>query len=349
MMLDFFIISFTLTTWLMQINSAVVSPVLMELDNIVQDKIYANQPKTYCYETGLDYPRDPSRIFSSVQFSVNSVNNIEFGFHKVRGLSTDDFHSHIEWLVFKILKINPPDERELEIGHDLDKFEGFVRDIFSACPTPFSRTHTSCLMSFSPYGRSCITVDSSTTIPINVMATKGFDVRYLQYFIGGVSLLLLSTLLSKSKLFQYTAGSFIFVVGGVIVLAIYLNRRFSPKKTSAGNFLTFLFSAAYMYTVKMNLKGLLLNYWEYVLGYIAVMIVLGFIFIGVARSFDSSKSVLRFSVKWILRIQGLILMYNGFASPLLSILMFCIVCIIFFIIFMIESSDSLVTDKRKIQ
>lgn len=308
-------------------------PIQLSLNDLRSERISTGQAKIFCYDTGTKYPAisDFEKIFSEIKFDVRTEHS-EFNFHNVRGLSTDDFHAHLEMLFFKLLKIDPELSNHQGIGHDANKFEGFIRDIFAACPTPFSFDKKSCPMTFSAFGESCVAIETGgKPMQIEIFVQQAFNPRYLISFLIGVSLLLLSNMLSKSKFFQYTTGSFIFIIGGIVVISIYLNRWLSNKGSNIGNFLTLVLTGTYIWTLKTNLKMLILNYWEYVLGYIVTMILSGIITIGITRSFESSKHILRISVKWILRLQGVILVYNAFSSPIISIFALSLLCVLYLI------------------
>eukprot|EP01041_Mallomonas_annulata_P013188 gene13188-27895_t len=182
------ILNFSLTVVTVRGHTSLVEPVLMPLGHEYVERINTKQAKTFCYDNEDGYFPIVD-IFSEVRFSVMSTEPTDLSFHDVRGLSSDDFHSHIEWAVFKILSVNKKHSNS-EVGHDLEKFEGFIRDIFSACPTPFSFNKQKCIMKFSPYGRSCITINPANLISVSIEATVGrtccprnFDSKAVAHYI----------------------------------------------------------------------------------------------------------------------------------------------------------------------
>ena len=54
-----------------------------------------------------------------------------------------------------------------------------------------------------------------------------------------------------------------------------------------------------------------------------LMTVAGLTFVRFIRNMEGSKHVLRVSVKWLLRLSGLIFIFNSSASPMLSLYALC--------------------------
>ena len=57
--------------------------------------------------------------------------------------------------------------------------------------------------------------------------------------------------------------------------------------------------------------------------YVLLMTVIGLSFVRYIRNMEGSKHVLRVTVKWLLRLSGLVFIFNSSASPMLSLYALC--------------------------
>ena len=305
------------------LNRAHGAPIMLQ-ENLVSKVESASQElNIFCFD-GNSNQFDVTSTFLESTITISAMEHDEFGWHDVKGLSDDDFHSHLEKTIYHIL--TSPEERsknQNSVGNDANEFRGFFRDILSACPTPFSYDRKQCAMKFSPFGRSCVSIQPSRGLSYAVVASSSFNPARIFQLLVGVSLLLFSNSLSKSKIFHYSSGCSLFMVGGLLLLLLFLSRRLF-KRNSGTSFVTFMLSGSYatgaLWFLKNNLKSLILTNWEYVLGYIVFTGLCGCIATSIARSYDGTKRMIRTSAKWVLRITSALIIYNSFASPLISLL-----------------------------
>ena len=145
-----------------------------------------------------------------------------------------------------------------------------------------------------------------------------------------------------------------FVLAGLILIFLFILNRFGNKNTSplskSIGFITILLSsygATVIYILKNNLKLILLSYWEFMVFYIALMLIIGISVIGVMRGIDGSKHVLRISIKWLIRLSGLILLYNSSSSPKVSLSIIAISTVIYIIRSFIKRRMNKIIQKKK--
>jgi len=109
------------------------------------------------------------------------------------------------------------------------------------------------------------------------------------------------------------------------------------------------YGAATIYFIKENLKLILINYWEFTLVYICFFGLLGIGATRWMRSNDDSKHMLIVTVRWIVRLIGIILIYNSTASPTIAMIYIISFCILYLIrtLFKFVGSSSSSSSRRK--
>jgi predicted neutral ceramidase superfamily lipid hydrolase len=90
------------------------------------------------------------------------------------------------------------------------------------------------------------------------------------------------------------------------------------RKLFYAAFLTGGYGAAVVWYLKNNISSLLINYWEAVLAYSVASVAVGLFATRWMRKNEEKKHFLTVVVKWIIRLTGVVLVYNSFASPLVS-------------------------------
>lgn len=115
-----------------------------------------------------------------------------------------------------------------------------------------------------------------------------------------------------------------FICGGalaVFLLALkYVARARSGRTQWLRNLLVaLLLSGVYLtsalWYLRQHWHDLVLRYWEYVLGYVAVSGILGVVAVQMQRNDAKDRHRLAVIVKWIIRAVGVTLLYNSTASP----------------------------------
>lgn len=272
----------------------------------------------------------------------------------VKGLSEDDFHNIGEDIIKSILKTDKGNEgsfKEKVVNLVSISSENFLRDILSACPSPLlSQSNEHCIMSFSPFKKACIVVNNHKQINTSVEAKLRYNQMLPVLLVIGIFFLFSGTLLSNSKIFQYSIGSMLFILLGFIWMIIqlykFINKRYLKNDSKISwpllSFVYTSYGAAIIYFIKENLKSILIHYWEFTLLYISFFGLLGIGATRWMRSYDESKHILMVTVRWIVRLIGLILIYNSTASPMISILYITS----FVIIYMIRTFFKFVGSKK---
>lgn len=276
-----------------------------------------------------------------VQTTVSVQSNFPLRWYSVRGKSTDDFYSMMRATFFRyVLGIKEDEERELMKTRDLVEGYGYLRDMFSSCPSPLfdSPELTKCKMRFSPVGEPCVVIDvegslskgSKVRKPEIVIETKqSFNRRGFIMLLIGLTLIKLSKELSKSKTVQYLVGAVTFVVIGFLVIGWNIASRMlteretkkgDNRKMNIGLALLGAYGVSVIYFLRTHLRAMLLIYWEFTLLYVILMSTTGCFFVYMMRSRRESKNVFRVVGKHVARLVGLIALFHSSSSPLASTL-----------------------------
>ena len=301
--------------------------------------VYCCDPPTYSHYT-------PMYWFQEIDIDIKLIDSPELPFYSVKGISSDDFHNLVQDFLMKVFKIDMSDSNKGDEKQIVDLFnpstENILRDVLSACPSPlFAQNRDSCVMSFSPYGRACVGVATGKNINTAVKARLRYNPVLPILLAIGIFFLFSATLLSNSKIFQYVLGMVLFILLGTMMIIIQIykfssKRLFKHDSKLSWSVLTFLFSSyggAVIWILRKNMKFLIITHWEFTLSYIVIFGLLGLGATRWMRSYDDTKHVLRVTVRWIIRILALILLYNSSASPLISITLI----LLFFVIYIIRT------------
>lgn len=112
----------------------------------------------------------------------------------------------------------------------------------------------------------------------------------------------------------------------MLVMLLWLSGFFSSSKNktfvqTAGiaAVLSGTYGASLFWFLGTYLKSLIIDHWEFSLGYVALSAILGIVFIGHIRKNATSKHMMRVGVKWMIRLIGLTCIYNSTASPALGL------------------------------
>ena len=170
----------------------------------------SNDPvKVFVASSGATYkvchaqkaPFNVLSIFNQISIRIDASDNYAFPWHAVKGLSSDDFHSNIETIMYEVFGTD--DEKDSRRLSSSEFRQSFFRDIVSACPSPLMSTNRGlCDMSFSPFGEACVQLKTDRTVQVTATAERKFNFGLPLKMICGLILLNLSHPLSKSSLFQ---------------------------------------------------------------------------------------------------------------------------------------------------
>lgn len=113
-----------------------------------------------------------------------------------------------------------------------------------------------------------------------------------------------------------------------LLMKLFPDRRNSSgtwiRDVFFGSLITTGYGASVVYYLRHNMRSLMLMYWEWVLGYVALFTLLGFLWVRSVRSSESSKANVRSAVLWAIRSAGIIGIYNASASPMGSLVLLAV-------------------------
>ena len=300
-----------------------------------------NKETRYCVQGQASASPLYALVNYFVKTTVSVQSNFPMTWYAVRGISTDDFYSLLKSTIFRyVLRMDEESETSIMKTRDSIEGYGFIRDLFSSCPSPLfgSPQQTKCNMLFSSVGEPCITLDMERSIrqglrvkapEVTIKVTQSFNRRGFILLLLGLTLLKMSGELSKSKIVQYIFGAISFTILGFLIIALKVASSFIPKgepregdnrKMKLGLLLSGIYGASGIYFLKSHLRTMLIVYWEVSLIYMVVMCLTGCGFVYFMRSRAETKHVYRVVGKHLTRGAGLIALYFSSASPLASTL-----------------------------
>ena len=121
-------------------------------------------------------------------------------------------------------------------------------------------------------------------------------------------------------------------LGTSILLSIIINRLIGSgykkedyaqtiiKNVSLFLFFTGGYAAGVVWFLKNHWQMLLLSYWEFVIVYIVLFLLLGLLLVRLIRGNEDSKHMYVVIVKWFIRLSGAVLVYQSLSTPLGSML-----------------------------
>jgi hypothetical protein len=257
--------------------------------------------------------------------------------HAVKVRSRDDFHGHVErWLRRAVGA--PRDTAAAAASEEEEEDElasaSFLRDVVSSCPSPFvSGKVATCAMTLSPFAEGCVTVATTkgaAALPVRASMGRRVNWRYAASLALGLLLMWTGSELAKSKVFQYSVVATGFVVVGAFVLGVYAGKHFlfptasrrprSLATVGVAALMTGTYGATLVWLTRTYLRQVLLQHWEFAAAYVVLAAGAGLGFVRTMRSFDESKHLVRVSVKWLLRLFGVVCAFNASSSPFVSLL-----------------------------
>jgi hypothetical protein len=140
-----------------------------------------------------------------VLIHVNETNNHKLPWYSVKGVSTDDLHSHLEDFVYYGMgQLGVVNARDIKAPHEIDSY---FRDAVSACPNPaFSKSRSQCTMRFSSSGHACVKVDLphdyTEHLSLAVSVEERINMNFVYSFLVGISLFFVAGYLGYNIAFQ---------------------------------------------------------------------------------------------------------------------------------------------------
>ena len=184
-----------------------------------------------------------------------------------------------------------------------------------------------------------------TSVTISVQ--KNLQTNALYLLAAGFFLILSSHELSKSKVFQYSTGMGLFTCAGILFIAAYIFHKIIGKRTdgkvkvSSMSIIGFLalsgsYGASLIYGIRLKMDRFLMTHWEFALGYVVVLSLIG---LGVTRGLRAQEYTKHFYtivVKWCLRFAGCAALYNAYSSPLLSMLCVALLAVLYLVHWLVK-------------
>jgi hypothetical protein len=173
--------------------------------------------------------------------------------------------------------------------------------LFPATP----KTHSTAPRQFSPYARACIAVESGGAGAV-VRPTRETSPRRVVYLVFGLLIGGLAHWLSKSKFFHLIAAVFAFEVAGFLILVLLITRTVTKGRLGllVGAGASLGYAGAALHLLRMRAVLVLADYWEYAVGYQALMFAFAVSFVAWERRRPVFKHGTRVVCKWCLRGLG---------------------------------------------
>jgi hypothetical protein len=158
----------------------------------------------YCF-FGKGNTSDPSYLFDEVLIHVNETRGNKLPWYSVKGVSSDDLHSHLEDFVHLVLsKMGMHREREEKAPYEKSSI---VRDMVSSCPNPlYSPSRSECTMRFSSIGTACVRItppeQADQHLVMTVYAEDRVNMNYIYSFLCAAAAFFAANYLAYSIFFQ---------------------------------------------------------------------------------------------------------------------------------------------------
>jgi len=310
---------------------------LVGAENQLDDNLYVLRTtlekgvgqKVFCYESLTNF--DPSKLWSPVTVKISASDD---HWLKVRHAASDNLHTIVDNKIQKILGISDSDD----IKDLLSNRKSFVffppPSILTDCPSIiWSSNLSECTLHLSPFGKSCVSVSVRTPSgrkdPVIFLTTHfAFNINLLFRFIVGMLILVLSHEMSKSKVFQYSAGAIAGCFAGLLLLLLYTLKKKRGVFSSP-----FLLGSLYFCSMYLGVKNvsarLISSYWEYLLCYFVIAVFIGVLLVRWLRSDPAVKHRVRVLVKWFLRFVGFCFLFQSTFSWYVEILWFFVLLMLY--------------------
>lgn len=190
-----------------QASTTPVEVVNIKLNQADEYELKIGKSGTFCHEPSkflVMFQNPMQLLFKDLYIELISVDGIGFKPFSVRGVSTDDAHSHMERSIFWLFDIAERRESKPKAIKTTSK-RSYLRDLLSSCPgSIFNLNNNICSMRFSPSGTACVTIsgDKKNDHRFVVEVYEKYNARYLVLFNVGIALLFYTNLIAKSKFFQ---------------------------------------------------------------------------------------------------------------------------------------------------
>lgn len=175
------------------------------------------------------------------------------------------------------------------------------------------------VFSYSPLKTSCFAVDLiGKKQAVRVKASlRAIDWYFPVTFLVGLAIFYNAERLSRNTLFFYSSGVSLGVIASLLML-VYILHRLVPGRGSAYAILLGGWSfAAYLIQWTLgNLKELMVNHYQWVIGYLVVVGTISFCVCYYRGPVTSDRGL--DLIRWMLQIIGLTLLYMGTRSDVVS-------------------------------
>ncbi|XP_033726570.1 nuclear envelope integral membrane protein 2-like [Pecten maximus] len=178
-------------------------------------------------------------------------------------------------------------------------------------------------ISLRAFNKSCVAVqtDSSFNLSFNV---KYVELWYVAYLAAGIVIFLSAKSWSHNTYLHYSTGVTIGVMASIVFLLIFLRRLFpqSLRRISYLMIAAATSTSLWFWTYFMNqifdpITGTLLQYWQYILGYVILTGLISFCACYRYGPVTDTRSLNL--IQWFIQLVGLVLVYQGTQIPELSV------------------------------
>ncbi|XP_069121579.1 nuclear envelope integral membrane protein 1-like [Argopecten irradians] len=178
-------------------------------------------------------------------------------------------------------------------------------------------------ISLRAFNRSCIAVQTDTPYKLS-FNLKFVELWYVAYLAAGIVIFLSAKSWSHNTYLHYSTGVSIGVMASIVFLLIFLRRMFpeSLRKISYMMIVAATSTSLWFWTYFINqifdpITGTLLQYWQYILGYVILTGLISFCACYRYGPVTDKRSLNL--IQWFIQIVGLALVYQGTQIPELSV------------------------------
>lgn len=219
-----FLIIFSVVSLLVVSASTISRPLELALGVKHKFTTKKDEVNVFCYY-GSGNTSDPSYLFSEVLIHVNETKGHKIPWYSIKGVSSDDFHSHLEDYMYLIMqRLGSTAVREIKQPYEVDSY---IRDVVSACPNPLTaKTRSTCIMRFSTIGHACVKIISPSRsdrqLNLTIHVEENFNVNYLYSFLVGAVLFFCAGYLGYNIAFQVRYSSTTAYIYSICMIYMYI-------------------------------------------------------------------------------------------------------------------------------
>ncbi|XP_063808510.1 nuclear envelope integral membrane protein 1 isoform X2 [Pseudophryne corroboree] len=204
----------------------------------------------------------------------------------------------------KMIRVTQVDSEE-----KLKEMEHFsFTDLFSFLKEKLNDTYINVDLQIN---KTCLKVHvNEENTKYTVLVSRGFDPKLFLVFLFGLVLFFYGDVFSRSQVFYYCTGMSVGMFASMLIL-VFMVSKLLPKKSPIYVLMVggWSFSLYLIQLVVKNFQGICTEYWQYLLGYLAIV---GFLSFAVCYKYGPLENERSINLlNWALQLSGLLLMYIG--------------------------------------